>query len=95
MSERLIDQQRIQAQIGLLNRITRGGEIDPDLAVRERREIADRVDNLRGAYLAHLKKLGWPREMISYELAEFDRVVAAFRAEPFSQQALQMPDLGF
>ena len=95
MSDRLIDQQRIQAQMGLLNRITRGGEIDPDLAVRERCELADRVENKRGAYLAHLKKQGLPREMIEYELAEFDRVLAAFRVEPFSQQALQMPDLGF
>lgn len=95
MSERLIDRQRIQAQAELLERITRGGEIDPDMAVQERRDLADRVENKRGAYLNWLKSQGWPREIIDQELAEFDRLVAALRVEPFSQQAFQMPDLGF
>ena len=92
---RIIDRERVAAQIDYHNRITRNGEVDLDKSMRERRALAERVENKRGAYLAHLKKQGLPREMIDYELAEFDRVLAAFRAEPFSQQALQMPDLGF
>ena len=95
MSERLIDRQRIQAQMELLSRITKGGETDVELAVQERRALAERVENKRGAYRNWLKKQGWPREMIDAELAEFDRLVVALRVEPFSQQALQMPNLGF
>lgn len=93
--ERLIDRQRIQAQAELLQRITKGGETDVELAMRERRALAERVENRRGAYLAWMKKQGWPREMIDQELAELDQLLVTLRVEPFSQQAFQMPDLGF
>ncbi len=93
--ERLIDRQRIQAQAELLERITSGGQTDVEKAMRERKTLADRVENRRGAYLTHMKKMGWPREMIVEELAELDRLLVALRVEPFSQEAFQMPDLGF
>ena len=76
-------------------RITRGGEIDMDLAVAERRALAERVENKRGAYLAYLKKQGWPREAIDAELAEFDKLMVTLTAAPFSEQALQIGNLGF
>lgn len=97
MSERLIDQERIKAQIDLANRITKGGEIDMDKAVQERRNLAARIENKRGAYLNWLKSQGWPREAIDAELAEFDKLVANLYAEPFSEQALQIGEgaLGF
>jgi len=97
MSERLIDQQRIKAQLELANRITRGGEIDMDKAVQERRNLADRIENKRSAYLAYLKKQGWPQEAIDAELRELDELLVTLRQEPFSQQALQLGEgaLGF
>ncbi len=95
MRDRLIDQQRIQAQLALANRITKGGEIDMDLAVQERRNLAARVENKRGAYIAYLKKQGWPRELIDAELVEFDKLMATLGAAPFSEQGLQLGDLGF
>ena len=95
MRERLIDQQRIQAQLALANRITRGGEIDMDLAVQERRNLAARVETKRSAYIAYLKKQGWPREAIDAELVEFDKLMVTLAAEPFSEQSLQLGNLGF
>jgi len=95
MRDRLIDQQRIKAQLALASRITRGGEIDMDKAVQERRNLAARIDNKRSAYLSWLKQAGWPQEAIDAELAEFDSLIETLRVEPFSQQAMQIGDLGF
>ena len=95
MGDRLIDRQRITAQVEMLHRITRGGEIDVDKALAERKALADRVDNKRTAYIAWMKKKGWPQAIIDDEVKELDRLVLILREEPFSQQAMQMPDLGF
>ena len=95
MPDRLIDRERLRAQVDHLNRITRCGEIDIELAMRERRALADRVENKRTAYLSWMKKKGWPQQIIDDELSELDRLLSILRIEPFSQQALQMPDLGF
>ena len=95
MRDRLIDQQRLKAQLELAARITKGGEIDMEKAVQERREMAARIDNKRGMYLTWLKKHGWPQEAIAVELAKFDKMMEHLRMEPFSQQALQLGNLGF
>lgn len=97
MTGRLVDQQRIKAQVEQLARITRGGEVDLELAMRERRALADRVENKRSAYLSWMQKQGWPREVIDAELAELDKLLQTLRAEPFSQQSLQLGQggLGF
>ena len=93
--ERLIDQARIKAQIEQLQRITKGGEIDVELAMQERKALADRVENRRGAYLTWMKAQGWPQEVIDVALAEFDELLQTLRMEPFSQQSMQLPGLGF
>lgn len=95
MDDRLIDRQRIQAQADMLQRITKGGEIDVEMALQERRALADRVENKRAAYLAWMKQQGYPQEAIDQGLADMDRILVALRTEPFSQEALQIGDLGF
>lgn len=96
MGERLIDQARIKAQVEQLQHITKGGEIDVDLAMQERRALADRIENKRSAYLSWMRSNGWPQEIIDAELVEFDELLQTLRMEPFSQQAMQLPgSLGF
>ena len=95
MSERLIDRQRLQAQAEMLQRITKGGEIDVEQAMRERCNLADRVENKRSAYLSWMRKSGYPQELIDENLAELDSLLVTLRTEPFSQQGLGIGDLGF
>ncbi len=85
---RQIDNQRITAQIELAQRITRGGEIDLEQAIKERMALADRVEGKRSAYLAWLKKKGYPQLIIDGELADLDELVRELRTPPFSQRAL-------
>lgn len=85
---RLIDQQRIKAQIELSDRITRHGEIDLEQAVKERLALADRVDGKRAHFRAWMKKRGWPQHRIDVELRDLDILIRELRTEPFSRQAM-------
>lgn len=83
-----IDNKRIAAQIALAQRITRGGEIDMDVAVKEREALADRIDGYRTPFIAWMKKRGWPQLVIDGEVADLDALIVELRTPPFSQQAL-------
>ena len=85
---RQIDQQRIQAQIALANRITRGGEIDLEQAIKERLLLADRIDARRTYFIAWMKKRGWPQLIIDGEVKEMEELIVELRTPPFSQRAL-------
>ncbi len=85
---RQVDQARITAQIELASRITRGGEIDLEQALKERAALADRVGEKRSFFLAWMKKQGKPRHEIEAELRALDALIAALRTPPFSRQAL-------
>ncbi|KKM27336.1 hypothetical protein LCGC14_1575790 [marine sediment metagenome] len=85
---RTIDQRRIKAQIDLATRITKGGEIDMEQALREREALADRVGEKRAFFLAWLKKRGTPRHEIEAELRALDILIVQLRTPPFSRQSL-------
>ena len=85
---RPIDQARIKAQIDLAARITKGGEIDLEQAVKERAALAERVGERRPVFLAWMKKKGLPRHEIEAELRALDALIVALRTPPFSQQSL-------
>ncbi len=77
-----VDQQRIAAQLDLINRITRGGEVDLDLALRERFALAARVDARRRAFFIWMKNEGWPQERINSELEALDMLIKVLRQDP-------------
>lgn len=79
---RSIDQQRLAAQLDFLNRITRGGEIDPELAYRERLALAARVSEKRGVFLKWMKLKGFTQDAINIELRRLDMVVAELTKDP-------------
>jgi len=85
---RQVDQRRIKAQIDLATRITKGGEIDLEQAVKERAALADRVGEKRSFFLAWMKKRGTPRHEIEAELRALDILIVQLRTPPFSRQAL-------
>lgn len=85
---RQIDQRRITAQIDLANRITRGGEIDMEKALKERAALADRVDGYRKGFLTWMKKQNMPRHEIEAELRAVDALIVQLRTPPFSRQAM-------
>ncbi len=85
---RQVDQRRIKAQIDLATRITKGGEIDLEQAVKERAALADRVGEKRSFFLTWMKKRGTPRHEIEAELRALDELIVQLRATPFSQQSL-------
>lgn len=85
---RQIDQRRITAQIDLANRITRGGEIDMEQALKEREALADRVDGYRKGFLTWMKKQNMPRHEIEAELRAVDALIVQLRTPPFSRQAM-------
>ena len=85
---RQVDQRRIRAQIDLANRITRGGEIDMEQALKEREALADRVGEKRAVFLTWMKKRGTPRHEIEAELRALDALIATLRTPPFSRQSL-------
>ena len=83
-----IDQRRIAAQIDLANRITRGGEVDMEQAVKERLALANRVADKRSYFLAWMKKKGWPQIIIEGELRDLDMLIVELCTPPFSRKAL-------
>ncbi len=85
---RTIDQRRIKAQIDLATRITKGGEIDLEQAVRERTALADRVGAYRPEFLKWMKSQGLPRHEIEAELNALDALIIQLRTSPFAQQAI-------
>lgn len=85
---RQIDQRRITAQIDLANRITRGGEIDMEQALKEREALADRVDGYRSHFITWMKKQNMPRHEIEAELRAMDSLIVQLRVPPFSRQAM-------
>lgn len=85
---RQIDQRRITAQIEMANRITRGGQIDMEQALKERVALADRVDGYRLRFLTWMKKQNLPRHEIEAELRAMDRLIVQLRTPPFSRQAM-------
>ena len=85
---RQADNERIAAQIQLAQRITRGGEVDMDVAVKERIALADRIDSYRRPFIEWMKKRGWPQLVIDGEVADLDALCVELRTPPFSQRAL-------
>ena len=85
---RQIDQQRIQAQVDLADRITRHGEIDLEQAIKERLLLADRIDDKRAYFMAWMKKRGWPQLIIDGEVKDMEELIIELRTPPFSQRAL-------
>ena len=85
---RQVDRQRIQAQIALATRITKGGEVDMEQALKERAALAERVGERRTVFLAWMKKKGLPRHEIEAELRALDALIVTLRTPPFSQQSL-------
>ena len=79
---RQIDRDRMQAQVDLLTRITKGGQIDPELAVAERLRLADRVADKRTQFIKWMKTQGYKAERVKYELSRFDSLLAELRRDP-------------
>jgi hypothetical protein len=79
---REIDRVRMKAQVDLLNRITKGGQVDPELAVAERLRLADRVADKRTQFTKWMKAQGFKAERIKGELARFDNLLAELRRDP-------------
>jgi hypothetical protein len=87
---RKVDRERGQSQIELMQRITRGGEVDLELALRERQRLAAKVDATRAEFIKWMKAQGYPRDRITRELQEADRLIQELKRSP-----LDTPKLGF
>jgi hypothetical protein len=79
---RQIDKERITAQIEFINRITKGGQIDYEAALKERFALAERLQNRRPAFIEWMKKQGFPSWRISEELSTLDRLIKELLRDP-------------
>jgi hypothetical protein len=79
---RQIDRDRMRAQVDLLTRITKGGQIDPELAVAERLRLAERVADKRTQFIKWMKAQGYKAERVKYELSRFDGLLLELRRDP-------------
>jgi hypothetical protein len=82
MRLRAIDKERIKAQIDFINRITRGGEIDLELAVAERKRLADRVADKRLQFIKWMRAQRFTNARINEELRLFDELLRELRRDP-------------
>jgi len=79
---RSIDQERMRAQLDLLNRITKNGTVDIELAYKERLALAARVSAKRSVFLKWMKLKGFTQDAIDIELRRLDMVVAELTKDP-------------
>jgi hypothetical protein len=79
---RQIDRDRMQAQMEFLNRITKGGQVDPELALAERLRLADRVADKRTQFTKWMKAQGFKAEQVKRELSRFDNLLSELRRDP-------------
>ncbi len=87
---REVDRERGQSQVEFLQRITRGGEVDLEQVLKERKRLAAKVDASRAEFLKWMKAQGYSHDRITHELQESDRLIRELRRSPF-----EMPKFGF
>jgi len=80
-----VDKERISAQIAFINRITKGGQIDYESALKERFALAERLQNRRPAFIEWMKRQGFPSWRINEELRTFDMLVKELLRDPLKQ----------
>lgn len=77
-----VDRKRIAAQLEFINRVTKGGQLDYETAIKERKALAERVGNRRKQFLDWMKKQGFSQDRIAYEMSMFEKLLAELNRDP-------------